>query len=165
MRWFSFTVICLPVGLLFHECMDYWARNFDAIPTTSGLKQDHHQAKGTATFGDIMKVLQKYCSSFHKLTVKYCCKYFAGDPLDFGKVNWQVPPHTSLPLLTNQLALQNQKHNTQTTRESYISTNLCLCFGSNENGDDGYLTIPNHKLNAPQVRVGLQMIGNRFNGG
>ena len=111
----------------------------------------------------MINVLRKYCSSFHKLTVKYCCKYFARDPLDFGKVNWQVlpPTHTSLPLLTNQLALQNQKHNTQTD----IHINTSLSFGSNENGADGYLTIPNHKLNAPQVRVGLQMIGNRFNGG
>ena len=75
-----------------------------------------------------MNVLRNYCSSFHKLTVKYCCKYFARDPLDFGKVNWQVlpPTHTSLPLLTNQLALQNQKHNTQTHRQTYISTHRCL---------------------------------------
>ena len=45
--------VCLLA--LFHECMDYWARNFDAIPTTSGLKQDHDQAKGTATFEDITR--------------------------------------------------------------------------------------------------------------
>ena len=75
-----------------------------------------------------MNVMRKILQSFHKLTVKYCCKYFARDPLDFGKVNWQVlpPTHTSLPLLTNQLALQNQKHNTQTTRQTYISIHLCL---------------------------------------
>ena len=64
--------------------------------------------------------MRKILQSFHKLTVKYCCKYFARDPLDFGKVNWQVLPRppTSLPLLTNQLALQNQKKQ-QTDRPTY----------------------------------------------
>ena len=113
----------------------------------------------------MINVLRKYCSSFHKLTVKYCCKYFAGDPLDFGKVNWQVPPHTHLSATIDESACSAEPKTQHTNNQTDIYINTSLYFGSNENGEDGYRTIPNHKLNAPQVRVGLQMIGNRFNGG
>ena len=72
--------------------------------------------------------MRKILQSFHKLTVKYCCKYFARDPLDFGKVNWQgpPPPHTHLSATIDKSACsadpKTQHTNTQT--EIYINKSL-----------------------------------------